>query len=96
MHSVGMLQLLRNVYDCFSAFHYHTSDLKYVSWLYMCALYCWNSFVPRPFPPPVFDRLQYAKMEGEELGDLIMCMMSGRQSVDRWGAVRDCCNSQTL
>ena len=52
----------------------------------MCVLYCWNSFVPRPFPPPVFDRLQYAKMEGEELGDLVMCMMSGGQRVDRWGA----------
>ena len=34
----------------------------------------------------VFDRLQYAKMEGEELGDLVMCMMSGGQRVDRWGA----------
>jgi len=31
------------------------------------------SLVPRPFPPPVFDHLQYANMEGEGLGDLIMC-----------------------
>jgi len=31
------------------------------------------SLVPRPFPPPVFDRLQYANTEGEGLGDLIMC-----------------------
>ena len=85
MHSVGMLQLLHNVFNCFSTFHYHNSDLKYVSWLYMCVLYCWNSFIPRPFPPPVFDRLQYTKMEGEELGDLVMCMMSGGQRVDRWG-----------
>jgi len=29
---------------------------------YMCSL------VPRPFPPPVFDRLQYTNMEGEGLG----------------------------
>ena len=84
MHSVGMLQLLHNVYNCFSAFHYRTTDFIEVC-LYMCALYYWNSFVPRPFPPPVFDRLQYAKMEGEGLGDLVMCMMSGGQRVDRWG-----------
>ena len=25
-----------------------------------------SSIVPRPFPHPVFDRLQYAEMEGEE------------------------------
>ena len=31
------------------------------------------SLVPRPFPPPVFDRLQYANTEGEGLGDLITC-----------------------
>ena len=28
------------------------------------------SLVPRPFPPPVFDRLQYANTEGE---DLVTC-----------------------
>jgi len=32
-----------------------------------------NSLVPRLFPPPVFDRLQYANMEREGLGDLVMC-----------------------
>jgi len=31
------------------------------------------SLVPRPFPPPVFDYLQFANMEGEGLGDLVMC-----------------------
>ena len=31
------------------------------------------SLVPRPFPPPVFDHLQYANTEGEGLGDLVMC-----------------------
>ena len=31
------------------------------------------SLVPRPFPPPVFDRLQYANMEGEGLEDLVTC-----------------------
>ena len=34
---------------------------------YICSL------VPRPFPPPVFDRLQYANTEGEGLGDLVTC-----------------------
>ena len=29
------------------------------------------SVVPRPSMPPVFDRLQYAKMEGEGLGNFI-------------------------
>jgi len=32
-----------------------------------------GSLVPWPFPPPVFDRLQYANMEGESLGDFVMC-----------------------
>ena len=31
------------------------------------------SLVPWPFPPPVFDRLQYANTEGEGLGDLVTC-----------------------
>ena len=32
----------------------------------------------RPFPPPVFDRLQYAKMEGEGLEERVTCVTSGR------------------
>ena len=31
------------------------------------------SLVPRPFPPPVFDPLQFANTEREDLGDLVMC-----------------------
>ena len=31
-----------------------------------------GSLVPRPCTPPVFDRLQYAKTEGEGLGNFIM------------------------
>ena len=46
-----------------------------------------SSLVPRPFPPPVFDRLQYANTEGEGLGDLVTCVTSGRQTVDTRGAV---------
>ena len=30
------------------------------------------SLIPRPFPPPVFDRLQYATTEGGGLGDFVM------------------------
>ena len=37
------------------------------------------SLIPRPFLPPAFDRLQYAKTEGEGLGERVMCMMSGRR-----------------
>ena len=35
------------------------------------------SLVPRLFPTPVFDHLQYAKTEGEGLGEAT-CMTSGR------------------
>ena len=31
------------------------------------------SLIPRLFPPPVFDHLQYASTEGEGLGDLVTC-----------------------
>ena len=31
------------------------------------------------FLPPVFDRLLYAKSEGEGLGERVTCMMSGRR-----------------
>ena len=41
--------------------------------------------VPRPFPPPVFDRLQYAKTEGEGLGERVTCVTPGRHE----GAVLD-------
>ena len=30
------------------------------------------SLIPRPFPLPVFDCLQYANAEGEGLGDLVV------------------------
>ena len=32
-----------------------------------------SSSVPRPFPPPLFDHLQYANTEGEDLGNLVTC-----------------------
>jgi len=38
-----------------------------------CILWQRTSLVPRPFPPPVFDCLQYANTEGEVLGDLVTC-----------------------
>ena len=34
-------------------------------------VYYWHGLNPRPFPPPVFDHLQYANMEEEGLGDLV-------------------------
>ena len=45
------------------------------------------SLVPRLFPPPVIDRLQYANMDGEGLGDSSRAVTSGRQKVDTRGAV---------
>ena len=38
-----------------------------------------SSLVPRPFPPPVFDRVLYAKTEGEGLGERVTCVTSGRR-----------------
>ena len=38
-----------------------------------------SSLVPRPFPPPVFDCILYAKTEGEGLGERVTCMVSGRR-----------------
>jgi len=32
-----------------------------------------GSLVPRPFPPPVFDHLQYGNTEEEGLGDMVTC-----------------------
>ena len=52
--------------------------------------------VPRLFPPPVFDRILYAKTEGEGLGERVMCVTSGRHEGRHGGAVTDRCNSQTL
>ena len=37
------------------------------------------SLVPRPFPPPVFDRILCAKTEGEGLGERVTCVTSGRR-----------------
>ena len=37
------------------------------------------SLVPRPFPPPVFDRILYAKTEGGGLGERVTCVTSGRR-----------------
>ena len=32
-----------------------------------------SSLVPRLFPPPLFDCMRYASIEGEGLEDLVMC-----------------------
>ena len=44
-----------------------------------------TSLVPRPFPLPVFDRILYAKTEGEGLGERVTCDVR----VDTRGAVPD-------
>ena len=37
-----------------------------------------HSLIPMPFPPPVFDHLQYAKKtEGEGLGERVAYVTSG-------------------
>ena len=36
------------------------------------------SLVPRPFPHPIFDHLQYAKTEEESLGNRVTYMTSGK------------------
>ena len=38
-----------------------------------------DSLVPRPFPPPVFGRILYAKTKGEGLGERVTCVTSGRR-----------------
>ena len=38
-----------------------------------------SSLAPRLFPPPVFDRILYAKTEGEGLGERVTCVKSGRR-----------------
>ena len=45
----------------------------------MTACFDFGSLVPRPFPPPVFDRILYAKTEGEGLGERVTCVTLGRR-----------------
>ena len=40
-----------------------------------------GSIIPRLFPPPVFDHLQYTKTEGGGLGERITFVTSGRREV---------------
>ena len=48
-------------------------------WKAACLTLIPSSLVPRPFPPPVFDRILYAKTEGEGLGERVTCVTSGRR-----------------
>jgi len=43
---------------------------------------CKPSLIPRLSPPPVVDLLQYVDMEGEVLGDLVMCGYVNRHTQD--------------
>ena len=38
-----------------------------------CSMYAKASLNSQAIPPPVFDRLQYANMEGKGLVDLVTC-----------------------
>ena len=38
-----------------------------------------SNLVPRPLSPPVLKCLEYAKMEGEGLGERVTCVTSGRR-----------------
>ena len=50
------------------------------------------SLVPRPFPPPVFDHLQYANTEREGLGDLVTCDDVKQTDSGHMGDVAHCNN----
>jgi len=51
---------------------------------------CRDSLVPRLFPPPVFDRLLYANMEGDSAWEIWShAVTSSRQRVDTQGVVPD-------
>ena len=57
-----------------------------------CSVHFHPSRYARPlalFPPPVFDRILYAKMEGEGLGERVTCVTSGgREGRHRGGGAR--------
>ena len=61
---------------CRVKLHFHCVLLYFMGLLFLplLATACFNggvhSLVPRPSPAPVFDRLQYAKTEGEGLVNL--------------------------
>jgi len=54
-----------------------------------------NNLLPRLFPPPVFDCLQYANAEWRRPGRYhhMHVVTPGRQKVDTWGVVPDHNNS---
>ena len=60
---------------------HHSNFLSIVQSIVQCSL------IPRLFQPPVFDHLQYAKTEGEGLGEGVMCTTSGSVRIDMRGAV---------
>ena len=82
---VGLSQHF-NVCACIHYFQGASTDLLEKA-SHLTAFCAWDSsphlpvtpsLVPRPFPPPVFDRILYAKMEGEGLGERVTCVTSGR------------------
>ena len=70
--------------------HQRLSSVFDLLLFFLCSLITTLTLTPPPnnallanldmytFPPPVFDRLQYAKTEGEGLGERVTCLTSGR------------------
>ena len=53
--------------------------MKFISGASLDKMNFSTSLVPRSFLPPVFDRILYAKTEGEGLGERVTCVTSGRR-----------------
>jgi len=71
-----VLYFMHKIYSCVTdtnAAQVQQHTLGFCYWFCFWVLAFCLSLVPRPFPSPVFDRLQYANTEGEGLGDLVMC-----------------------
>ena len=57
-----------------------TMGVRHVSWGR-------GSLIPRPFPPPAFDCLYYAKNGGESLGERVTCITPGRREGRQRGSI---------
>ena len=62
IHQLYQLKNAIRWHQQYSSFTCHRPQLK----LFSCPIITYPSLIPRPFPPPVFDCLQYAKTEGRE------------------------------
>jgi len=62
-------------------------------WMFLLACnVCVNIMGSRPFTPPVFDRLQYAKAEGGGRGGILLCtdlLMRNKLQVGKCSGARE-------